>query len=893
MTMNILRRAAWVLGLAVQVSAANPLRPPAVPLVTHDPYFSIWSPADRLFDEDTMHWTGHAHPLTCVVRVDGQSYRMMGKEPGALSGLAQTDLQIWPTRTQYTFEGGGLEWKLTFMQPALPDDLDLLSRPATYLTWEMRALDGQEHQVAIFFTAGGEIAVNEAEQRVKTSCIQSTNHGVSLSIRSVDQEILGRKGDDLRIDWGSFFVRVPPQPGTSGGRLARQDVGSSGVLDKWLPGNKEESQSANEAAVGVRFDCEKVGAEPEKRWLALIYAEGAAIRYMRRNLRPYYTARGWTAAEASLQPERLAAANSNTNRYACDSYLLSVVVRQYELLVEKCRSFDEALMADLRHAGGEEYAQLAALAYRQTLAGNKLVADAQKQPLMFPKENFSNGCIGTVDVLFPQAPFYLLFSPALTKAMLVPILDYASSSRWPYPYAPHDLGTYPFATGQVYGMDGSDGDRMPVEESGNMLIMLAALAKVEGNADFARPYRPMLARWADYLAKEGLDPTNQLCSADMFGHLPRNANLALKAIIGLRAFGQLCAWGGQGEEAKRYESLAQDGARRWLDWAKDDGHTRLAYHLPGTWSMKHNLVWDRILASNLAGGAVGGPSQPLFPQETGDAEVAWYLKVQQPFGLPVDHRTDTSLIDWALWSITLARQPADFQALVHPIWKYVNETPSRVPLSDWYVTLDAKQKGFQARPVVGGIFIKMLADPVLWAKWARRGNGQTGPWAPLPVGGPLNVLSPTAEKETVMWRYTLEKPPEGWEQPDFDDSGWKEAPGGFGTKGTPGAVVRTEWNSPQIWLRRSFPLEANVWTEPCLRAHFDEDATVWLNGQQAARLRGWTTQYEERDMNSRAKLHKGRNVLAVHCQQTYGGQYIDVGVLAEDARGPQVEAGQP
>lgn len=144
-----------------------------------------------------------------------------------------------------------------------------------------------------------------------------------------------------------------------------------------------------------------------------------------------------------------------------------------------------------------------------------------------------------------------------------------------------------------------------------------------------------------------------------------------------------------------------------------------------------------------------------------------------------------------------------------------------------------------------------------------------------------------------MWRYTLEKPPEGWEQPDFDDSGWKEAPGGFGTKGTPGAVVRTEWNSPQIWLRRSFPLEAYPWTEPCLRAHFDEDATVWLNGQQAARLRGWTTQYEERDMNSRAKLHKGRNVLAVHCQQTYGGQYIDVGVLAEDARGPQVESGQP
>ena len=255
-----------------------------------------------------------------------------------------------------------------------------------------------------------------------------------------------------------------------------------------------------------------------------------------------------------------------------------------------------------------------------------------------------------------------------------------------------------------------------------MLLMLAALAKVEGNADLAKPYWPMLTKWADYLVKEGLDPTNQLCSADMFGHLPHNANLALKAIIALGGYAQLCELAGKPDDAKKYLAIARDYAARWQELAKNDGHTRLAYDRPGTWSMKHNLIWDRVLGLN------------LFPPSVGDAEITWYLKVQKRYGLPVDNRTDTSLIDWALWSSALARNDADFQALLGPIWRYANETPSRVPLSDWFVTTDAKQKGFQARPVVGGLFIKLLADPAMWTKWAKRGATVRGSWAPIPVG---------------------------------------------------------------------------------------------------------------------------------------------------------------
>src|SRR2546425_7160617 len=144
------------------------LRPPAVPLVTCDPYFSIWSPADRLTDADTVHWTGKPHRLTSLVRIDGKGFRIMGKEPSTVPALPQTKLEIFPTRTTYTFETQGVRFMLTFMTPALPDDTQILSRPVTYLTWTANAIDGNQHQVAVYLDAMPEIAVNDQSQEVKT-----------------------------------------------------------------------------------------------------------------------------------------------------------------------------------------------------------------------------------------------------------------------------------------------------------------------------------------------------------------------------------------------------------------------------------------------------------------------------------------------------------------------------------------------------------------------------------------------------------------------------------------------------------------------------------------------------------------------------------------------------
>ena len=692
------QRLAMILALS-SVTQAAALRPPSVPLVTHDPYFSIWSGADKLTETDTTHWTGKPHRLTALVRIDGKAYRLLGKEPAGIPALPQTGVEVHPTRTIANFSGAGIRLTLTFLTPALPEDLDVLSRPVTYVTFESFATDGGSHDVACYFDAAAEIAVNEPRQSVTFSRADTATLS-TVGIGSSEQPVLAKKGDDLRIDWGYLYLAAPTANGATTHLLppdmARGAFASGGAFPKVKMACPVPAADAPGACVA--FPSAKVSTTPVSQWLMLAYDDEFSIRYFRAKLRPYWRRNGETA-----------------------DLLLEHAAAGYPSLIRRCAEFDACLTADLARFG-ESYAQLCALAYRQTLAGNKLAADAKGQPLMFPKENFSNGCISTLDVLYPQAPFFLALSPALTKAMIQPALDYAASPAWPYDYAPHDLGTYPHATGQVYGMAGKDGDRMPVEESGNMLIMLAALAKSEGNADYVKPYLTMLGKWTDYLVREGLDPQNQLCSADMFGHLPRAANLGLKAVIAIGGYAQLCEMAGDRERAAKYHAIARDYAAKWQVLAKDDGHTRLAYHLSGSWCMKHNLIWDRILGTG------------LFPPEVAAAEIAHYRKVQGKYGLPVDNRTDTSLLDWALWSIAPATDPQDFNALFDPIRRYVNETPSRVPLSDWFVTTDARQKGFQARPVVGGVYIKLLADPELWRAWSRRGASVTGPWAPPELG---------------------------------------------------------------------------------------------------------------------------------------------------------------
>jgi len=644
--------------------------------------------ADKLTDQRTKHWTGAVHSLASLVRVDTASYRIMGTDPRAASALPQTKVEVLPTHTRYEFEGAGIRLSLTFSNPSLPDSLELVSRPVTYLTWTAQSLDAKTHSVQVYFDASYNLTVNVPEQPVMWGRFHYGDLQV-LRVGSQQQPVLEKSGDDLRIDWGYLYVVAPPGTNSSEAATDRSEAFRQFSTAGRLRGSDElaayRPYGQPSPVLAETFDLGTVGSSPVSRHLVLAYDDIFGIDYFHRHLGPYWRRDGREAGE-----------------------LLTAALQDYEPLEKRSSEFDRQLMADLTKVGGQEYAQICALAFPQTLAAHKLVSDLDGSPLYFSKENFSNGSIDTVDVTYPSSPFFLLFNPRLLEAQLKPVLDYASLPRWKFPFAPHDLGRYPLANGQQYGGgEKTEEDQMPVEESGNMLLMIAGLAQVNGNANFAKEYWPLLYKWAEFLRAKGLDPENQLSTDDFAGHLAHNANLSIKAILAIGAFGKLAGQLGHADVESQYSGLAREYVARWEKMGLEGNHFRLAFDQPGSWSQKYNLVWDKLLGLN------------LFPKSIAERELAFYRSHTNRYGITLDNRADYTKIDWLAWTASLSGSRSEFASIFAPAYRFANESPSRVPLTDWYDTKTAKQSGFQARSVVGGIFIQMLNDPEIWKRYSR------------------------------------------------------------------------------------------------------------------------------------------------------------------------------
>jgi hypothetical protein len=676
------------LSLIAHSSMAQVSKAPAYPLITHNPYFSIWSFTDLLNESTTKHWTGSNQSIIGLIKVDNQVYKFLGKDESAsvndkMMQARQLSINMSATQTTYQFDCGAVSLNVAFTSPLIITEINILSRPVSYISMKTRSKDGKKHLVQIYVGASSAIASNKGSVEMVATGYTTPNLNI-LKIGTIEQPILQKSGDDLRIDWGYAYIaanKYHSKQSVQSINDAIQDFISNkgGMNESKVITSKFSTTQGSNLSINTIFNPDTALDTETDHLLLVAYDEIKAIQYFKENLDP------WWKLDPTMNMDKM----------------LQLANTQYTNVIAKCNRFNKQIYNDALAAGGDNYAKLCITAYRQAVAAHNLVKSKQNGELLFlSKENFSNGSINTVDVTYPSAPLFLNYNPSLMKGMLNGIFYFSEKSGlYKQPYAAHDLGTYPLANGQTYP------EGMPVEESGNMIILAGAIVKSEGNANYAAAHWATLTQWVQFLEKEGLDPVNQLCTDDFAGHLARNANLAIKAIVGIRSYAMMAEMLGKKEIANKYTQIATEMAAKWQDLANAGDHYALTYNDKNTWSQKYNMVWDKLFGFH------------LFPQKVYDAEVAYYLTKQNEFGLPLDSRKTYTKSDWITWTATLSSKQADFDKLINPVYKFATNTPTKVPLSDWHETINGKQIGFQARSVVGGYFIKVLHD-----KWKASRN---------------------------------------------------------------------------------------------------------------------------------------------------------------------------
>ena len=633
-------------------------RPTAIPLVANDPYFSIWSFTDNLTDDHTRHWTGALQSMFGFITIDGEKYRFMGKTAvtdryfpeGKV--LEQTDVTVNPTSTVYTFSHPACELKVTFLTPLLLDKPEVFSRPVSYIFYDITPCE-EGHTFSVYFDAASYLC-GDGQCVKEIDCFSEEGH---VWMGNHEQNPLNRSGDDHRIDWGYLHLVHPnANLGVLNNRISEFTV-------RPRKSNADLTQPVTFYTVPLlRATSEKLSDV-----FVLAYDDIKSVQYFHRDIDAYY----------------------KTVYGDFDSMLKVAVAEAWELR-ETCAKFDVDLIAKMQKVT-LEYAKLGALAYRQTVAAHKL-CEIDGKMMFFSKENFSNGCMATLDVTYPSIPLYLIYNPELVRGMMRPILEYAQSEAWPHPFAPHDCGQYPLCNGQVYGGNKPE-YQMPVEECGNAILTIAAATRADGDRALADENKEILQAWADYLVEYGYNPENQLCTDDFAGHLAQNCNLSIKAIVALAAFGQLF-----GEE--KYSSIAKDMAERWKVEAKkqNDKGWRLTFDRDDTWSMKYNMVWDRLLGLG------------LFGEEVAREEISVYAQKMNEYGVPLDCRANYTKLDWMAWTTVMADVPEYTKAVYESMTNMTRDSLDRVPMTDWYDTVTARQIGFQARSVLGGFFINLLLE---------------------------------------------------------------------------------------------------------------------------------------------------------------------------------------
>eukprot|EP00730_Choanoeca_flexa_P016455 TRINITY_DN7774_c0_g1_i1.p1 TRINITY_DN7774_c0_g1~~TRINITY_DN7774_c0_g1_i1.p1 ORF type:complete len:695 (+),score=181.27 TRINITY_DN7774_c0_g1_i1:31-2115(+) len=670
------------------------MRPPSIPLITKEPFVQTWMPGNNATATDVTYWTGATQQIVAYVRVDNITTRVLGGCQGDYGFACPAEatpvsVNTNATKTVFVSMAGPVQVTLGFISSGFADDYLFLSRPVDFVSIAVRSTDGNDHNVQVYFDWSAEHVVNHNKQSVGWSSFDEQGL-TGLKMGVADQRTLDLSGDNVNRDWGYQYITSIPAPAIKASMRAgslrdqRRSFVSTGQLPSDADTNQPRAVEDDMPSMAVVASYGLTGDQEQELVVMVAYDDIESVSYYGDAFKAYWT-----------------------QTYSDIFSALSAAAADYHTVVTTGQQVEDALWQAASAKAGPKYAFLTSLAYRQTLAAVKLVWNHNiNDTWVMLKEISTNGDMQTMDVIYPASPMFLYTNASLLKRMLVPVLSYANNeTKTPFtnPFSPHQIGKYPIADATTASQE-----PMPMENTGNMFLMLAAITKQSSDTSFFYPrYWPLLRSWANYLNQSLPFPANQLCTDDFTGHLANNTNLAAKAIVALEAFVSMCDL--VGEDCSDLKAYPKYFANIWETVgyeAEPIPHYKIAFNISNSYSIKYNLVWQKLL----------GMDGPFNWDKVAAQETAYYLKVANKYGTPLDYRHSYVKLDWLSWAATMAPDHNDSLTILDAIYELTVNTPTRVPLTDLYDTITgeaSKATGssyphFVARPVVGGVFAQML-----------------------------------------------------------------------------------------------------------------------------------------------------------------------------------------
>ncbi|KAK6951258.1 hypothetical protein Daesc_007789 [Daldinia eschscholtzii] len=686
---SVLAGVALLGSLADAASSFSPARPPAIPLAVKSPYLNSWlnvgsdgGNGGYLAGEWPKFWSQQNTGWAGFIRVDGKAYNWLGAPPGA-DVVDQTEFSYTSTRSTFVMNvDGKVEMNITFLSPVTPSDLKRQSLVFSYLDVGVHSLDGASHDVQLYADVSAEWASGDLNAIIEWD-YKSADGVVYHQFERQNQAAISETNQ--QANWGTWYWSTKDEDNLSWQIGADTDVRGAFIDKGVLPNTKDANFRAVQdrwPVFGFASDLGSVGSSTVSTLYTLGMTQEGAINLLGEGS-------DLTTYPALWQSYFDSAVDALTFFY-----------NDYDEVAKLSTDLDNTVASDSLAAAGQNYLTLTSLSVRQTFGALQFTG-TDSDPLVFLKEISSNSDIQTVDVIFPAIPLILYTNPSLLDYLLKPLFLNQENGHYPNTNAIHDLGTFPVARGYPKG----DDELMPLEECGNMIIMVLAYAQRTDDDDYLAQHYPILKQWAGYLVDEALIPADQISTDDFAGSLANQTNLGLKGIIGLRAMAEISERTGNDDDAKSFGDTATSYIEQWqgfgLNTAANPPHATLSYGDDDSHGLLYNLYANSLLGFD-----------DFVPKSVYDMQSNFYPTVALKYGVPLDTRHTYTKTDWMLWAAATSSQETR-DTIIGLVADWINVTPTNKPLTDLYDAATGDYPGglqFTARPVAGGHFA-LLALP--------------------------------------------------------------------------------------------------------------------------------------------------------------------------------------